>query len=266
MTDKEIEIKQAAKKLWELCNSSCKEEVLHQFLKENFYLFHNSLEMNHPRGVYSKVSLGPTYVTDFITYFDKTPGRYWILIEIELPNVPLFTKSGDPSRYLTHAIRQVTDWQAWISDNLAYARTFLTEILDPIGVVVIGRRDSLTDENKRQLRQILRNNRQLEIMTYDRLIHNSLLSADINGWHGISVHDAKHLMQNPPPPPREPRYRESEHESIPSVAGLTRFGFSSGVDKDGGLRILNPNNEFNDSIEETITPIEIISDESEHDA
>lgn len=262
MTDREMEIKGAAKKLWELCNSNCKEELVHQFLKDNFYLFHNSLEMNKPKGIYSKVSLGPTYVTDFVTYFDKTPGRYWLLIEIEPPSMPLFTKSGDPSRYLTHAIRQVMDWQAWIADNLAYARTFLTEIIDPIGIVVIGRRDSLTDDNKRQLRQILRNNRQLEIMTYDRLIHNAFLSASMNQWYGLPVYDAKYLMQNPPPPPEEPRYDRLGHEADRSVAGLTRFGFGGKLEGKT-FRFINPNNEFSDSIEETVEGLDL--DKSHND-
>jgi len=253
----EAKIRQVSETFRGICNSNCKEAELHEFLKQNLFLFYNSIEVHHPKGIYSKVCLGATYETDFVTYYDKTSGRYWVLIEIEPPNMPLFTKSGDPSRYLTHAIRQVTDWQSWIANNLAYARTFLTDILDPIGVVVIGRRDSLTEGNKRQLRQILRNNRQIEIMTYDRLIENTIISADMNSWYGLPVYDGKHLMQNPPPPPQDRFYESLGDKAGRSVDGLRRFGF--GWEKYGAVRIINPNNEFNDS-EEEILQLDISTD------
>jgi len=235
--DEKIElIRRAAVELKDLCDAECDEASVHAFLRANFFMFANSLMMTEPDAVWSKAVLGPTYETDFVTYFDKSLGRYWLLIELEAPTRPLFTASGDPSRYLTHAIRQVTDWQAWIADNAAYARTFLTDIIDPIGVVVIGRRSMLSRENKRQLREMLRHSPLLEIMTYDRLIENALLTADINPWMGVRVRDGVDLIRNPPPPAEERLSRRTERAL--RVSSLSRFSFGS---KQG---LIDPNAEF----------------------
>jgi len=243
MEDARVEqIRAAAVELKRLCDSTCDEATVHAFLRGNFFLFANSLMMSAPDAVWSKAALGPTYETDFVTYFDKSLGRYWLLIELEAPSRPLFTTSGDPSRYLTHAIRQITDWQVWIRDNNAYARTFMTDVVDPIGVVVIGRRSSLSPDNKRRLREMLRQNPMLEVMTYDRLIENALLTADMNPWFPVQVRDGVDLMRNPPPPAEERLSRRTE-QALTSAA-LSRFSFGS------AQGFSDPNAEFVDSDED----------------
>jgi hypothetical protein len=56
------------------------------------------------------------HVTDFaLANWSKTTFRWeWTLIEIERSSYRLFTKNGDPSHQLTHALRQIADWRAWI--------------------------------------------------------------------------------------------------------------------------------------------------------
>jgi hypothetical protein len=39
-------------------------------------------------------------------------GYEWI--ELESPILRMFNANGDPSKYLTHAIRQILDWRAWL--------------------------------------------------------------------------------------------------------------------------------------------------------
>ena len=72
-------------------------------------------------------------MTDFVLERDE---QEYVLIEIERPDFPLFTRHGDPTAKLTHAQRQVEDWLDWISDNKDYAqRHILPGISEPEGWV-----------------------------------------------------------------------------------------------------------------------------------
>ncbi len=103
------------------------------------------------------------------------------LIEFESPQHPLFTASGDASRQLNHAIRQLRDWKAWIRDNRAY---FLKQLAKAYkGVfsmdchwgaaesyrIVIGRRSGMTVDQQKQLRALNQEDGH-RIMTYDTLL------------------------------------------------------------------------------------------------
>ena len=112
-------------------------------------------------------------------------GVWWTLVELERADVPLFTKAANPSRHLTHALRQVLNWQAWVCDYQEYARKQLMHLLDdhPLqwkwpgsfrrpcnGLIVIGRRSGLTADTNRLRAQMCTQNPSLEIITYDRLL------------------------------------------------------------------------------------------------
>ena len=124
--------------------------------------------------------LGSEYVTDFLIAERLSPGFYWQAVELESPKAPMFTKSGDPSRQLTHAIRQVQDWRTWIASNQAYASRSrrenglgLEEISPNLpGLILIGRRhavDPATNALRRQMMSDLR----IEIRTFDSLLDDA---------------------------------------------------------------------------------------------
>jgi hypothetical protein len=121
--------------------------------------------------------LGSEHVTDFLIAEQLSPGIYWQAVELESPKSPLFTKSGDPSRQLTHAIRQIQDWRIWIASNQAYASRSrkdnglgLQEISPNLpGLILIGRRqqtDPATNARRRQMMADLR----IQIRTFDSLL------------------------------------------------------------------------------------------------
>jgi len=182
------------------------------------------------------------YETDFAAYFDKTTGRYWTLIELERADVPLFTKKGDPSRHLIHGLRQIHDWQRWVSDNRAYAQKYLTDIEDPIGVLVIGRREQVTEEEAKRLRQMLRDTPKMEIMTYDRLLN--MAWAGLSGWEYVEVQSHAQLLRTPPPACDFNRDREWERAAgsrISSASHITVF-----VDQDGKTYSVDPTREWDE--------------------
>jgi hypothetical protein len=69
------------------------------------------------------------------------------------------------------AVGQVRDFQAWISDNIAYAQTKLPGIRHPDGLVVIGRRAPLTQIMEQRLSEENFSRRgHIKIVTYDDLL------------------------------------------------------------------------------------------------
>ena len=97
-------------------------------------------------------------------------------MELEAPVRPLFRKDGQQREELTHAINQISDWIAYIEDN----RKTVEEKLGLIGIsasprtlIVIGRSDVLTDDNRRKLTTLQNQISKLRILTYDDLVNTA---------------------------------------------------------------------------------------------
>lgn len=175
---------------YELIDTKPEEEKIQLFLEEHpVILLHAMLDGFYPAAstrssLFSKVQLGGRYQTDFAFCSLNSMGAWWTFVELERSDVPIFTKKGDPSKYLMHAIRQVMDWQAWLVDFSEYAASELHKLFKDRtegfyhanylrkacnAVIVIGRRANLTPETNRRRIQICTENPRLEIITYDRL-------------------------------------------------------------------------------------------------
>jgi len=130
----------------------------------------------HGRWVLPQKALGTEYRTDFIIGEKDSDGFHWQAVELESHNAKSFTKKGDYTKELTHAIKQIIDWRSWISNNIQYARNErnknglgLTDIVSNLpGLIIIGRRKDLLDENKYKRRDI-GNQLNIKIHTYDWL-------------------------------------------------------------------------------------------------
>ena len=124
--------------------------------------------------VYSKIPLGNEYATDFVGHWENTTGDNYIFIEIEKPSDRLFGKRGDPSAKLIHAIRQVTDWSAWVADNKSYSEYLMPGIRNPSSVVFLGRAGRLSTPDRRRLSEL---NESLHhrpfITTFDSLLRSN---------------------------------------------------------------------------------------------
>ena len=88
----------------------------------------------------------------------------------------MFTKKGNPTKALTHAIRQIQDWRAWLKRNYDYASRErnkrglgLVDIDSNIpGLILIGRRNSI-DPSTHELRRQMVQDLNIKIHTYDTL-------------------------------------------------------------------------------------------------
>ncbi len=149
-----------------LQSAPTREEELHQFL------------IRHPivldplaSEVISKHALGTEFITDFVI---KRLNDEYILVEIEKSTDRIFTQSGRLHSQLTDAISQVRDFQAWIHDNIAYARNRLPGIRRPEGLVVIGRSSQLNPQDRVRLDEENFSRRgHVRIVTFDELLEQA---------------------------------------------------------------------------------------------
>lgn len=144
-----------------------REEVLHQFLRD----YPELLCPAHTK-FWSKLPLG-SKETDFV--FLEATGDY-ILVELEKSTHPLFRKDGHPAGELNVARGQVVDWKRYIEDNLSTVQRELglTGIsTNPKSLIVIGRGESLTPENRRKLTSPENESPKTKIMTYDDVLENA---------------------------------------------------------------------------------------------
>ena len=105
-----------------------KEEAdMQRFLERNPRMLVQRLGGGHGRWVVAHPRLGSQHVPDFVVGDQDSTGRHWLAVELEGPQRPMFNRSGDPSRYVWHAIRQIVDWRLWLEFNRDYAARPPTE-------------------------------------------------------------------------------------------------------------------------------------------
>lgn len=179
----------ARKGFAELLTQTGGEQEIHRFLEEHPVLLVNVCmqgcftHLPERCALYSHVSFGSEYEADFAFVNGSSLGAWWVFVELERADDRLFTKAGDPSKELSHALRQLTDWQTWLGDNQAYAESSFAKLQlqaqlhghgnfrrDPRYVVIMGRRGTLTSDTNRRRVQICNATKGLEILTYDRLV------------------------------------------------------------------------------------------------
>lgn len=141
---------------------------VHPFIKKHpFLLFPN------PDSIISEVpiGLGTEYRIDFLV---RDPCGEYVLVEIENPNAPVVTKTGDLTAHLNHALCQVEDWQEWIESNLPMVERVYPGIRSPEAWVVIGRDQDLSEIGKRRIsRRNINMRGRVKIRTYDDLIRDA---------------------------------------------------------------------------------------------
>ena len=163
--------------LEKVLQSALREQDLQAFLQSNPILLIQHLGGGHGRWVIPKLRLGSEHVTDFVIGHMHSFGHEWQAVELENPKSRTFTKAGNVSKELSHAIRQIQDWRAWLQRNQNYAARAksegglgLTDIISDIpGLILIGRRNNIdpaTNERRRQMVKDLK----IQIHSYDYLL------------------------------------------------------------------------------------------------
>ncbi len=154
---------------------STDERPLQRFLSENPHLLTKCIKPGHHGALcIPQPRLGSEYIPDFIIGGFDSAGVWWYLIELESPRKSMFNRNGDPSAALTHALRQVDDWRAWLMKNSAYAREELgyRDIDgDVAAIVLMGTRsiESVPDNYLGRNRALVGNRQRLILHHYEWL-------------------------------------------------------------------------------------------------
>lgn len=83
-------------------------------IKNNSFLLSEIYERHFGiRPSFNEVSFGGKYRCDFCWLNDNSDGPEWVIVEVEKPIMKLFTKQGEPSSELNHAIEQIKSWQRY---------------------------------------------------------------------------------------------------------------------------------------------------------
>lgn len=149
----------------EMINQDLREEDYQIFLKQH-PVFLDPLSAD----VIPKQKLGIEMVTDFVL---RRYDNKYILVEIEKPQDRLFTLTNNFTAEFTHAFGQVLDFQQWVDSHVAYARVHMPGVSSPRGLLVIGRRTDLSEENKAKLHRFSINCVSIDVVTFDDLLQNA---------------------------------------------------------------------------------------------
>ncbi|MFD2767582.1 Shedu anti-phage system protein SduA domain-containing protein [Micromonospora eburnea] len=132
---------------------------------------------NHGTWVRPQVQFGNHYMADFLIAARTSMGLRWTLVELESPTKRLTNASnGKASPTLRHAVDQIEDWRAWLTANLAVARSPREEgglglpgiTADARGLIIIGRES--VEDSGRGPRELLFTRNRIEVRTYDWLL------------------------------------------------------------------------------------------------
>jgi len=173
-----------------LLDTGAPEEAVHQLLAAHIEFWNGIVRLSGGCPLYSKIRFGGDFVLDFAYVDMSSNGAEWHFVEIEGPRWHLFTKAGDPSAHLTHALRQVRDWQYWVSSSPNYARRIFPGIVAPMGHVFMGRRNELATQLARDRLHSLNieNRSHVEIHTLDRFL--AMAEESLNFGHTYLPHEA----------------------------------------------------------------------------
>ena len=125
-----VRVKNRIVRQWQhlLDDKKAREEEYQKFLHDNAAWFFS--DGVNRLVVLSKVRLGANCVTDFVsTYSQLSYGFFYELIEIESPHAAPFTRAGNPSARLVHAIRQIHDWKNWLVQSKEEAKRLFPSAL-----------------------------------------------------------------------------------------------------------------------------------------
>lgn len=172
-----------------LNDTNCGERELQRFIESNKFIL-SCIPDCSAAGisyVFPQEKLGSEYVPDFLIASWRSSFFKWIAIELESHKHKIFTRNGDPTKELSHAIRQIQDWRTWVQSNIDYASRprdknglGLIDITPRLkGIILIGRR-SIDSAPTTQLRRQMSQDLNIELHTYDYLLDQMKSVKELN--------------------------------------------------------------------------------------
>ena len=146
-------------------NKNTTEPDMQDFFKKHWIFLDILAKM-----VFPKFDMGGVYIPDFIV---ETSDNRYILVEIESPNVELYTKEKSPrqAEKLREADTQIKDYYSYALNHIDLLKDklpFLTAEKVK-GLIIIGKSKSLSEIQKLKLEKDRASNKNHDLLTYDEL-------------------------------------------------------------------------------------------------
>jgi len=124
------------------------ETDLLEVLRNNSFLFYGLVRRKYGvQPIFHEVRLGAKLRCDFAWVNDHSYGPEWVLVEVEKPEMELFTQKGDPTYQLNHAIEQVRSWDRYFEDNPGSKKEIFGAVHSFRFMIVGGRRQDWQKES-----------------------------------------------------------------------------------------------------------------------
>lgn len=161
-----FDVSEVAEKLNKAFHANSELDVL-SLLKENSFLFYHLYDRKY--GIqpnFCEVKFGDNLRCDFCWLNDNSDGPEWVLVEIEKPNMRLFTAKGEPGSDLNHAVEQVTSWDRYFSRYPAEMKRIFGAVGRFRYILVAGSRQNWMQEHAVAWRNHQNNNSKIEIRSF----------------------------------------------------------------------------------------------------
>jgi Shedu protein SduA, C-terminal len=97
----------------------------------------------------------------------------YLVVEIECPGKPLLTKAGQFSQAATHAEKQVLDYESFLSERIAEARTHFPNYQRADCLAVVGLERSLREQQRQDLDPADARRQNLNVVGFDWLLQRA---------------------------------------------------------------------------------------------
>ncbi|MFI8033134.1 Shedu anti-phage system protein SduA domain-containing protein [Acinetobacter sp. ABJ_C3_5] len=116
MTKNNINIIQIKAKIENAFINNSEVELLELIRQNSFLLYELYSRKFGIQPAFHEINFGGVFRCDFAWLNDNSCGPEWVLVEIEKPNMRIFTKKKEPSSELNHAIEQIKSWQRYFDE------------------------------------------------------------------------------------------------------------------------------------------------------
>ncbi|UJB31352.1 Shedu anti-phage system protein SduA domain-containing protein [Chromobacterium sp. Beijing] len=143
-------------------------------LKNNSILFYKlHLRKHGIQPIFAEVPFDNELRCDFCWLNDNSDGPEWVLVEIEKPNLKIFTQKGTPTSEANHAIEQVKSWRRHFEKNPDSKKRIFGAVAKFRYILVMGSREDWQKEQTSSWRSDFNKESNIEIRSsqifYDAL-------------------------------------------------------------------------------------------------
>ncbi len=140
---------------------------------------------NHELYVFPEFMLGNSFKVDYLIVGKSSGGYQFLFVELESLYGRITTKDGNPGQVFNKGIKQVEDWDRWLSSNFFSLRETFNKYIKTNGnlpqefinydntkihfAVVAGRRNNFL-ENTYWKQRTLKSSRKINLLHYDNLL------------------------------------------------------------------------------------------------